>query len=511
MAKSVAVFDLGMTNKKAAVYDLDLRVVESRSRVFEPILIDGIEAHDLVGIEEWLLDSLREFSRDNEIGAIGVSTHGATLVCVGADGLPCVPCVYYTHEPGPDFHARFYRMAGRRDTLQKETGTAGLSALVNPAKGLLFLKERFPELFDKTVHVLNYAQYWGYRLTGLAGADCTCTGVHTYLWDWRKEEYSSVARKLGVASKLPLPIRAPWEVLGPLKDELSLRCGLSGNARVTMGIHDSNSSLLPHLLKSEGRDFVLNSTGTWCVLMHPQERYGFSVDELGKLVFFNRSAFNRPVKTAIFPGGLEYEAWSSLIMSTAGSPNDFPLRSGTLPMEIYRKILIECKDFLLPEIIPGVGQFSGSMGRIVAGSVMLEPARLESGRYSLPAHCNCLWSMALLNLSLVIQTCVALRRVGLVAGTRVFTEGGFRHNEDYIRLLSAVLPENPVFVSDIAEASLFGCAITAVAALSGIDPAGVSGRFNIDYRRIEPIGALEGFARYCDSFIERTSGEPFVS
>jgi sugar (pentulose or hexulose) kinase len=115
--------------------------------------------------------------------------------------------------------------------------------------------------------------------------------------------------------------------------------------------------------------------------------------------------------------------------------------------------------------------------------------------------------MALLNLSLVSQTRVALYRAGLTNGARVFTEGGFRKNEDYIRLLAAALPDNPVYVTDIAEASLFGCALTTVAALTGATPTYLADRFEVDYRRVEPLGSLEGFESYYSSFLLRTHGD----
>jgi len=105
---------------------------------------------------------------------------------------------------------------------------------------------------------------------------------------------------LGIRDRLPHPIRQAWEVLGQISPSVARRTGLSTDTIVTLGIHDSNASILPHLSVKGSHDFVLNSTGTWCVLMHPVDHYGFEPDELGKVVFFNRSAWNTPIKTAIF-------------------------------------------------------------------------------------------------------------------------------------------------------------------------------------------------------------------
>jgi L-fuculokinase len=155
MGKAIAVIDIGMTNKKVAIYDQGLRMLDSVSRTFEPILIEGIETHDLAGMEEWFLERLAAFGRSHSIGAIAVTTHGANMVCIGEDGSVCAPCVYYTHEPGEEFQERFYSLVGDRRELQASTGTPPLSAMINTSKGLFFLKEKFPEQFARTRVALN--------------------------------------------------------------------------------------------------------------------------------------------------------------------------------------------------------------------------------------------------------------------------------------------------------------------------------------------------------------------
>ena len=285
--------------------------------------------------------------------------------------------------------------------------------------------------------MLNYPQYWGYRLTGRRGAEGTYTGCHSYLWDWKGARYSSVAEKLGISGMMPFPLRDSWDVLGTITDRIAGRTGLARDVVVTMGIHDSNASLLPHLAKAEGKDFILNSTGTWCVLMHPQESFGFARDELGKVVFFNRSAYNKPVKTAIFLGGMEYEAWAKAIASSAGLASDDVLPVPT--EEDYRAVVGARSDFILPEYVPGSGQFPGSVSRAVEGDSDFALADIEAGRVVPGFMKDARRALAGLNLSLAIQTIVALDRAGLKNDTVVFTEGGFRKNAGYNAILASAL------------------------------------------------------------------------
>ena len=493
MGTMIAVIDIGMTNKKIAVFDRGLNLLTIEKRVFEPLMVEGLETHDLAGMEDWFLDTLARLAKRFEIGAIVLCTHGATFVCTDAHGKPILPCVYYTHEPGPEFQERFYALAGKPEELQAATGTPRLSALINPAKGLLFAKERWPEAFARTALVLPYSQYWGMRLSGRAGLEGTYMGCHTYLYDWKKNSSSVVAERLGVAAKLPFPLRASWEVLGMLKPEVAGRTGLSSDTKVTMGIHDSNASLLPYLIKEKKGGFVLNSTGTWCVLMRPSDSFGFAPEELGKVVFFNRSAYNEPVKTAIFLGGKEYEVWSKLIGASAAPA---PATGTPSTSAVYASVLASRSEFILPEIVPGSGQFPGSVSKAVEGGRRYPFAGIEAGGDRPVFLADRARAEAVLNISLALQTLVALERTGLSAGEKIFTEGGFRNNPEYNALLAAALPENPVYLTDMAEATSFGAALTGLAALEGGTPSDFGGLFEIHAAAVPPMPGIPGFKAY---------------
>ncbi|MDR2662992.1 MAG: carbohydrate kinase [Treponema sp.] len=503
MEYAIAVIDIGMTNKKAAVYDDTLRQLDAKYRNFEPKITNGLPAHDLDAMEAWFIDVIKEFAAKYPVKAVAVSTHGATFVCLGKDGKPALPCLYYTHEPGDDFYDRFYRRFGNPEALQERTGTPAFRAMINPAKGIFFAREQFPDAFRNVTAVLPYPQYWGFRFTGKMGTESTYMGNHTYLWDQVDNTLSSVARDLGIAPLIPggaaggaVPddqnggsdktrrggLSNSWDVLGTVTDEFAGKTGLAKDTIVTMGIHDSNSALLPHFAKKGERGFILNSTGTWCVIMNPVEKYGFAPNELGKVVFFNISAFGTPVKTAIFLGGQEFETWSKLITTHHGR-KDFPGWDEPL----YRSILAEKRLFLLPELTPGSGQFPASRARIVEDGRAYPFEGMHNGNTGKipPCFADFRTAFAILRISLVMQTLTALERTGLTKGRDLYTEGGFRRDESYNRLLSSALKDNRAFLTDIAEATALGAAMTAKMALGGKALNELAGDFEIDYREVE--------------------------
>jgi len=505
MNYAIAALDIGKTNKKVAIYDDAMKPLVARKRKIETIRLrnyDGvgdIDVEDIDGIESWFLEELKKLATHYPIRVISISTHGATLVCVDAEGKPSVPPLAYTNEVPPDVHERFWAAMGNPYEIQTRTATAEIKPLVNAAKLLWYQKERWPTEFEKTQHILFFPQYFGYRLTGKVGADITYVGSHSYLWDFTKHDWSSVADKLRVRSMLPKAPRTPDSRLGRIKTDVAAATGLSPDTLVTLGIHDSNSSLIPYLI-SQKRDFVLNSTGTWCVAMHPVEEVAFSPDELGKTVFYNLSYRATPVKTSVLLGGLEYSVYAEALMAHHGR-KDWPEYTPA----IYEQILADPQVFILPTVIPGTGQFPNSVARVVEGNRVYFVDDLNQKNHWPHAFDDYSVGFALANLSLAIQSSIALRRVGLEPGTELYIEGGFRQNSNYHALLSALLPENPIFLTALEEAAIFGAALCGKALMESVALESLKCYVVLDKTVVKPA-RLDGLRSYTRTFTTLLEG-----
>ena len=470
----IAVLDIGKTNKKVFIYNSQLTLIDSAYQSFPEIKTDEFQSDDVEGIFRWFKQTLQAFSQKYVIQAISISTHGATFACVDLNGKLSVPQVSYTYEPGVEFHQDFFNQFGHPDKLQKETATPNFPSLLNVAKGVYFIKNKYPQQFEKTRYILNLPQYFGFLLTNHAGAEHTYVGCHSYLWNFHQKSWSSVAEKMGITSKLPESVSKTWDILGYVSPELADEVGLPENTIVTMGIHDSNASLLPYTISME-RDFVLNSTGTWCVVMHEEEKVAFEEEELGKIVFYNLNVFDKPVKTAIFLGGLEFETYTD-ILKKINERSEFPAFNA----EMYNKITKENKDFILPSVTKGTGQFPDSDPKVIEGDKAYTLADIQNGIIIPEFFNNYEYAYAVLNLSLAIQTKVALERTGAKDGVPVFTEGGFRKNDSYNRLLTAFYPNSEIATTNLEEATAFGTALIAKAAYENKDPNEFQNLFSID-------------------------------
>lgn len=504
MKYAIAVIDIGMTNKKVAIYDDKLEQLDAAYKNFTPLSIkspltgEQLDVHDLAGMEAWFIEQIASFAKKYPVKAISVTTHGATSVCVDKDGNVCAPCIFYTHEPGEAFQKEFYDLCGDKTELQKTTATPPLSAMINLAKGIYFLKKHFASDFSKTDTILNLPQYFGFRFTGMKGVEPTFMGCHTYLLNPYDDSFSSVADKLGIRKLLPTNYKNTCEKLGTLKADIAEKLGLSEDVIVTMGIHDSNSSLIPYLAKNDTGDFILNSTGTWCVCMHPQDELKFDEDDLGKIVFFNRSAFRKPVKTSIFLGGMEVDTYVKLYKKL-NNTEEFP--SST--QDAVNEILSEKDTFLLPELVTGSGQFPTSKAGIMEKGKFYSFEEIKEGKAIpdiLKGERAKKYFFAVLDLSMTIQTETALRRAGLKANTKVFTEGGFRKNALYNSLVASVLGGNEVYLTSMKEATAFGAAMSAAMVLENKSHTELASQINIEYTPVSPF-KVQGYDEYKKMFL----------
>jgi L-fuculokinase len=492
----IAVFDVGKTNKKLFIFDQDLKILALEKISIDESEENGIRHDNLQEIEKWFFSTLRKLTGlFRNIRSVSITTHGATFVCVGNDGKPSVPEISYTTDPGDSFHKEFFNEFGSRLTLQQETCTADFGVLINLAKGIWFVKRHYPAAFSKTKYILNFPQYFGYLLTGNAAAEPTYTGCHTYLWDFEKNDWSSVAERMGILSMLPSRTGNPWDILGSIKPDVARETGLEAGTLVTLGIHDSNASLLPYLITMEN-DFVLNSSGTWCVIMHQKDKVEFREDELGKVVFYNISAFSKPVKTAIFMGGLEFDHYLG-IFRKLNMKEQLP----SFNYEMYSEIIRKRELFILPSVTKGTGQFPESEPRIIEKGKIRFITDINAGKTIPEFFRDYETACAVLTLSLVIQTRISLERADMVDGLPLFVEGGFSANESYTSLLTASYPSSDVFITSLLEATAFGAAILGKASIEKVRPAGLRDFINIEKTKVPKV-EMKGINEYVADYLK---------
>jgi len=395
---TVAVIDIGKTNAKLALVDTsDLSEI---AMVTKPnmVLHEPPYPHfDVELIWRFLLKALASFQKQHGIDAVSVTTHGAAGALIASDGNLAAPILDYEHT-GPDTLAKDY------DALRPafdETGSPRLPMGLNLGAQLHWQFSRDPTLRRLTSSIVTYPQYWGHRLTGVLACDVSSLGCHTDLWNPLEARYSSLVENLDLGDKMA-PARKSADILGPLLPEVAAQTGLKPDTPVHCGIHDSNASLLPHVMQRVP-PFSVVSTGTWVIAMTVGGSKKTLVPSRDTLV--NVNALGKAVPSARFMGGREFE----IIQDGQNvSCNMATLRT-----------VAENGPLLMPSVVPESGPFQGQGHRWIGS----EPEKGTSER------------TAALGFYLALMTAECLSLTGHRGP--IIVEGPFATNSGYCAMLCA--------------------------------------------------------------------------
>jgi sugar (pentulose or hexulose) kinase len=299
MNRCVAVFDVGKTNMKVVAFDAAGKVVVERSAPNAPVAPDAKWPYlklDTEGAWTFLIDALKELGAHFSIEAISPAAHGAAGVLVTDEG-EALPAMDYEFPGCDDVAAEYEKIRPPFD----ETFSPNLTRGLNLGKQVFYLQRRYPAEFAAARAFLGYPQYWSWRLSGVAATEFTAMGAHTDLWRPYQGRSSSMVDKLGWRRLFPA-MRNAWDTLGTLKPEVARATGLPPDVRVVCGAHDSNASLVPHLV-SRNEPFTVISTGTWVIIMAIGGRA--KLDPKADMLA-NVDVCGKPTPTARFMGGREY-------------------------------------------------------------------------------------------------------------------------------------------------------------------------------------------------------------
>lgn len=398
--RHIAVIDIGKTNAKLAL--VDAATLAERAVATRPNTVRSAPPwphFDVEGHWQFLLAGLAQFHRDHGIDAISVTTHGAAAAFLAADGQLAAPILDYEHS-GPAATAAAYD-ALRPDFA--ETGSPRLGIGLNLGAQIHWQLQQDPGLRGRTDAIVTYPQYWGFRLTGQRACDLCSLGCHTDLWNPWQGRYSTLVDHLGLNGVLAPP-RHPADRLGGLLPEVAEVTGLPEGLPVSVGIHDSNASLYPHLRVRSG-PFAVVSTGTWVVTMAIGAK-NIPLDP-GRDVLVNVNALGQAVPSARFMGGREFE----LVAGGSTAPVTPADRARVLADGIA----------LLPAVEPGSGPFASRH------SAWTQTPQTDGERLVALS-----WYLALMT-----HTCLQL------TGARgpVIIEGPFARNSDYLDMLASLWPE----------------------------------------------------------------------
>jgi sugar (pentulose or hexulose) kinase len=429
----IVVLDVGKTLAKLTLWSPDGNLVDRSTRPnerrFSP---DAYPCLDVAGIESWMVETLASFARQKPIGAIVPVAHGAAAVVIEPDGRYIEPLDYEAPLPN-DLYAAYL---AQRDPFD-ETGSPALHCGLNLGAQLYWLQSLLPERFARGT-IVPWAQFWAWRLCGVAASEVTSLGTHTDLWRPSEGRPSAMAEMRGWATRFA-PLHRASDVLGTVSADWRKLCGLPVGCKVYCGIHDSNADLLAvraHPAIGSHEHTVL-STGTWFIAMRSSpDRVDISSLPERRDCLVNVNAFGVPVPSARFMGGRETE----ILEEGREQVDPAALENDLLQCA---RTLVETNVFALPSFQAGVGPYPDLSGRWIGRPDDQLGRRAAAGLY------------------LALMTDTALGLIG--AQKRLVVEGRFIADPVFARTLATLRPDLTVYLAPSSNSLCHG-ALSLVAA-----------------------------------------------
>lgn len=285
------VLDIGKTNVKLIFLKNDKIVKEYKTKQQNGIYKNSIKTLKSGKIVIWLIEKLKKESTKNILENFVCTTHGCSLAFIGYDNKEIIACTDYEYS-FDKYKKEFLKVEPKFSI----SFTPLLEGGLNTGLQIFYFSKKFPTVLKKTKYILSYPQYIAWKLSKTYSNEITYVGCHSYLWDFKKNKYSQLTKKLSVENKFP-PMKKAWDVIGGFK---------LNNKKINIlnGVHDSNASYL-YFLKSNLKSFTLVSTGTWYITLNQQTNIKKLKPNYDMLCGIN--VFGKSVPTMRFMGGREYE------------------------------------------------------------------------------------------------------------------------------------------------------------------------------------------------------------
>jgi xylulokinase len=276
----VLAIDLGTSGAKAAVFSEDGAVLATGFRATALRLLPGGGAEQ--DPREWweaILAASQQCLRGAGVDraavrAIGVTAQWSGTVAVGADGEPLHPALIWMDSRGAPYIESIaggafgllpygIARAARWITL---TGGAPAKSGKDSLAHILYLRARFPRIYEQARYFLEPKDYVNHCLTGIAAASFDSIALH-WVTDNRKidqiEYHPALLRYAGLErEKLP-PLRRATDVIGPLRREVAEQLGLSQEVRVVAGTPDVHATALGSGAVRDFQAHLYLGTSTW--------------------------------------------------------------------------------------------------------------------------------------------------------------------------------------------------------------------------------------------------------
>ena len=432
---TIAIFDIGKTNKKLLLFNENLQIVYQEEKQFQPATDDdGEDCDDIEKIEHWIQEKIKELASSDKynLKAVNFSTYGASLMHLDDKGNRVTPLYDYLKPMPERIVEPIYEKYGGREEFLRKTASPALGML-NSGFQILWLKRKKPETFRKIHYTLHLPNYLSYFLTQVPASEYTSIGCHTAMWDFDQMKYHQWLADEEI-NTLPDPI--PNETTNPTT--------MDGNKiKVGIGIHDSSASLAPYLMQSREK-FILVSTGTWCINMNPFNYEPLTYEQLEQDCLCFMSINQKPVKSSRLFMGRIHDVNVQRLSNHFNKEKNF-YKQVRFDMNLWSDLSLSKRKFFSQGVPDDLVDYNVDLSEFES---------FESAYHQLMAD---LTRLAKESIDLVIPENDDI--------DALYVSGGFARSELFVKMLAELYPQKKVYTTEMDNATALGAALMVYGAM----------------------------------------------
>ncbi len=273
--------DLGSTSLKAIIFDLEGRTIASASRPTELSHLDPEHPTwaswepELIwsGTAAAVREAVEKCGKPNQIKGVAVTGFGMDGLPMDKDGQWLYPFISW-HCPRTEPQSRQFSHEVGASNIFSVSGKQVLA--IDTIYRLIWMKENFPEILEKTDKWLLIEDFINFMLCGRQATDlsmASCTSVlDQNKGDWSKE----LIKSAGIDINLFPEVLPSGTFLGEVHAKAASATGLPQGTPVILGGHDYLCSALA--VGAFKPDVVMDITGTWEIILQSSHKPNLSSD-----------------------------------------------------------------------------------------------------------------------------------------------------------------------------------------------------------------------------------------
>jgi len=258
--------DIGSTSIKANIYETNGNLVSSGSN--PTVLSHPDKEHpawaiwepDVIweAVQKSISSALNKIDSKDEVQAISVTGFGMDGVPIDRNGKWLYPFISW-HCPRTEDQSRYWSEKVGPEVIFFITCKQVMP--IDTVYRILWIKENYPEILDKTYRWLLIEDYINYLLCGEIATDYSMASC-TSLFDQKKKDWSSeLISKAGFDGSILPKAFSSGTILGNISDSTSKITGLPKTAKVILGGHDYHCGAIA--VGAFVPEVVMDITGTW--------------------------------------------------------------------------------------------------------------------------------------------------------------------------------------------------------------------------------------------------------